>query len=319
MCDLGLTLDAPMIQQGIERLYADLLRHGLRFRPHVWLSSEWFSPTGVPGIAIPFYLAHPRLMRLERDLMLEVEGGRRRDFLRIMRHECGHAIQTAFRLNRRKRWHELFGRSSEKYPESYRPDPASREYVQHLPMYYAQSHPDEDFAETFAVWLGSRSAWRRRYKGWPALDKLQYVDEVMEDLRGESAPVRTRRRVDSVSQIKTTLRDHYELRMKYGPHGAPDIYDVDLRRLFVAERVKGAEPASRFLRRNRTLVRQIISRWTGQYQFTLDHVLEDMIRRCRELRLYAVGDEDDLRMQFAVLLAVQTMHSLFNRRDWINM
>jgi hypothetical protein len=319
MCDLGLTLDAHWIQESIERLGHDLARRGIRFRPHVWLSSEWFSPSGVPGIAIPFYLAHPRLMRLERNLMLEVEGGSRRDFQRILRHECGHAIQSAYRLNRRKRWHELFGKSSKKYPDVYRPDPASRQFVQHLPMYYAQSHPDEDFAETFAVWLGSRHAWRRRYEGWPALHKLEYMDEIMGEVRATAAPVRTRRKVDPASRIKTTLREHYALRMEQGQFGAPDIYDQDLRKLFVAERVEGAEPAGRFLRRNRTLIRQLISRWTGQYQFTLDHVLEDMIRRCRELRLYASGDEADLRMQFAVLLTVQTMHSLFNRRDWISM
>lgn len=319
MCDLGLTLDADWIQDGLERLGDELGRRGLRFRPHAWLSSEWFSPTGVPGIALPFYLAHPRLMRLERSLMLEVEGGSRRDFRRILRHECGHAFQSAYRLNRRKRWHQLFGKSSQEYPESYRPDPGSRHFVQHLPMYYAQSHPDEDFAETFAVWLSPRHVWRRRYEGWPALRKLEYVDELMEEVRQTAAPVRSRRKVDPVSQIKTTLREHYAQRMSHSSPGAPDIYDRDLRNLFSAERVAGAEPAGRFLRRNRTKLRQLISRWTGQYQFTLDHVLEDMIRRCRELRLYAVGDEADLLMQFAVLLTVQTMHSLFDRRDWISM
>ncbi len=319
MCDLGLDLGSAFLQEGIERLGADLERRGFRFRPHCWLSSEWFSPKDVPGIAIPFYLAHPRLVRLERSLMLEVEGGTRKELRKILRHECGHAVAWAYRLNRRRRWQQLFGRSSEEYPDSYKPDPTSRSYVQHLPMYYAQSHPDEDFAETFAVWLQPRHVWRRRYAGWPALRKLEYVDELMDEVHDEPPPVRSRRQVDPVSRIRTTLREHYALRMERTAPGAPDIYDADLRKLFSGERLPGSEPAGRFLRRNRTVIRQLVSRWTGQYQFTLDHVLEDMIRRCRELRLHAVGDEADLRMQFAVLLTVQTMHSLFNRRDWISM
>ena len=67
--------------------------------PHAWLSDEWFSPDNTPGIAIPFYLAHPRLMRLERRQILEVEGGTASECLRILRHETGHVVQHAYRLS----------------------------------------------------------------------------------------------------------------------------------------------------------------------------------------------------------------------------
>jgi hypothetical protein len=119
------------------------------------------------GIAIPFYLAHPRLMKLEKKMMLEVEGGTWSECMAILRHETGHAMQHAYQLQRRRRWQQLFGPSSKHYPLYYRPNPASRRYVQHLRRWYAQSHPDEDFAETFAVWLRPRSNWRTRYAGWP--------------------------------------------------------------------------------------------------------------------------------------------------------
>jgi hypothetical protein len=272
----------------------------------------------VPGIAIPFYLAHPRLMRLERSQLLEVEGGTREECLKILRHECGHAVQHAFDLQRRREWQRLFGTSSKRYPDHYSPNPASRRFVQHLRLYYAQSHPDEDFAETFAVWLQPRGLWRRRYRGWPALRKLEYVDRLMAEIAGQTPPVRTRRQVDPLHKLSRTLRDHYAEKREQYSLSFPDIYDRDLRRLFSdSPRHVRFELASRFLRRNRAEIRKLVSRWTGEYQFSLDQVLSDMIGRARELRLRAVGSERKLRMDFAVLLTVKTMHFLYHRRTRI--
>ena len=113
-----------------------------------------------------------------------------------MRHEAGHVMAHAYQLHRRRRWQQLFGPSSKRYPRYYRPNPASRHHVQHLRMWYAQSHPDEDFAETFAVWLRPRSHWRSRYAGWPALKKLEYVDELMRDIAGKRPTLTRREKVD---------------------------------------------------------------------------------------------------------------------------
>jgi len=156
-CDLGLRLQGSRLEGRVRRLYAELNARGIRFHPHVWLSEEWFSPDGVPGIAIPFYLMHPRLERLERRIMREAEGGNAPWFMRILRHEAGHALDNAYRLRRRKRWREVFGPASLQYPARYKARPGSRRYVHHLGEWYAQSHPTEDFAETFAVWLKPRS------------------------------------------------------------------------------------------------------------------------------------------------------------------
>ena len=144
---------------------------GIRFRPHCWLAQEWFSPDGIPGIAIPFYLAHRRLMSIERRFMREVEGGNRNWLMRILRHEAGHAIDSAYRLRRRSRWRAVFGPASLPYPDTYRPRPGSRRFVQHLGAWYAQAHPTEDFAETFAVWLKPHSPWRREYRGLAGVRK----------------------------------------------------------------------------------------------------------------------------------------------------
>ncbi len=318
--DLDLTLEGTWLEECLGTLHEELGRRNIRLRPHAWLSDEWFAPDSTPGIAVPFYLAHPRLMRLERSQILDVEGGTVPECMRILRHEAGHAVQHAWQLQRRRRWQQLFGRSSTRYPTFYRPNPASKHYVQHLRLWYAQSHPDEDFAETFAVWLRPRSDWRKRYADWPALRKLEYVDELMTEI-GDTPPLlRNRRTVDPLHRLSRTLAHHYQARRSLYSTEFPTIYDRDLRRIFSDDpRHRRSPAASTFLRANRARIRQMVAKWTGEYQLTLDAVLGDMIGRCRQLKLRAVGPARQLRMDFTVLLTVKTMHSLYSpsRRDWI--
>ncbi len=209
-CDLDLKIEGTWLEEMIAKLYDELSHRGLEFRPHCWLSSEWFSPDGVPGIAIPFYLAHPRLMKLEQAQILEVEGGTREWCMKILRHEAAHALDTAYHIRRKRRWQRVFGLSSRPYPDSYHPKPFSRSFVLHLDWWYAQSHPLEDFAETFAVWLRPRSRWRREYAAWPARAKLEFVDELMRELKGKLPVVRSREKVDAVARLRRTLRRHYD-------------------------------------------------------------------------------------------------------------
>lgn len=317
--DLKVGIEGTWLKRCLDDLHDELDQRGLKIRPHVWLSNEWFSPTTSPGIAIPFYLAHRRLMRLEKKKIIDVEGGTVWECMQILRHEMGHVVQNAYRLQRRRRWQELFGRSSTHYPSFYRPNPASKNYVQHLRLWYAQSHPDEDFAETFAVWLKPRSDWRKRYAGWGALKKLDYVDELMAEIANQK-PVRTRRTlVDPLSRLTDTLERHYEKKQALYAVDTPKTYDRELHRIFSADpRHYRSLAASAFIRRNRAKFRQIVSRWTGEYQLTLDSVLDDMIDRCRELNLRAVGSERQLRTDFTVLLTAKTVHSLYGpaRRKW---
>jgi hypothetical protein len=318
--DLRVTVEGTWLEGCVDGLHDELDQRALRLRPHAWISNEWFSPDDTPGIAVPFYLAHPRLMRLERKMFIDVEGGTVPECMRILRHEAGHALQVAFQLQRRRRWQELFGRSSTRYPDYYRPNPASRRYVQHLPLWYAQSHPDEDFAETFAVWLAPRSDWRKRYAGWPALKKLEYVDELMAEIAGERPLVSRRLFVDPLNQLTQTLAEHYDQKRAHYAVGHPASYDRDLLRIFTNDPKHRRSPAaSAFLRRNRARISQAVSKWTGEYRLTLDTVFDDMIGRCRELKLRAVGSERQLRTEFIVLLTAKTVHSLYSpsRRQWL--
>jgi hypothetical protein len=316
LCDLGLGLESSTwLRERLDELSRDLEARQLRFRPHFWLSDEWFTPDGVPGIALPFYLAHPRLARLEENQMLEVEGGTPEWCLRILRHEVGHAIDNAYHLQRRKKRQELFGNSSEPYPDDYSPRPYSRSFVVHLESWYAQSHPAEDFAETFAVWLTPDSQWRARYAGWPALRKLEYVDELMREIGPRDQAVGAGKPVDPLPRIRRTLRTHYQRkRAKYGVV-YPDFYDRDLRRLF-SDKAEFASnvTAAVFLSRIRKQSRQRVARFTGEKQYTIDQVIENIIRRCQQLGLRLAGPEELTHMDFVALLTAQTVNALHSGR-----
>lgn len=311
MCDLGVSIADTVIEDRIEELYEELAERGITFRPHFWLSDEWFSPDGVPGIAVPFYLAHPRLMRLERKQILDVEGGTHDWCMKILRHEVGHTIDTAYRLRRRKSYRETFGKVSVPYPDYYRPKPYSRSFVLHLDMWYAQSHPVEDFAETFAVWMRPRSRWRAQYRDWPALKKLEYVSETITSLKNRKPLVSSRIHIDPLRTMKKTLRQHYEKKRAHYGLEHPNFYDRDLRRLF-SEKPEHAKntSASAFLRRFRTELRKCVANWTGEYQYTIDQVLSEMIERCRELKLRLSLNEEDTKRDVMILLTVQTMNFL---------
>jgi hypothetical protein len=315
-CDLhaaGLGIDS-WLEARINCLYDELTARGLTFRPHFWLSAEWFSPDGIPGVAIPFYLAHPRLMKLEKAQMLEVEGGEPEWCMKILRHEAGHAFDNAYLLRNRRARRRLFGSPHVEYPDFYLPRPYSKSFVLHLDSWYAQSHPDEDFAETFAVWLAGNE-WRTRYTDWPALRKLEYMDRLMADISGAKPRVRTRREVEPISRLRTTLGAHYKRKRQHYGVEYPNFTDKDLRKLFSDEPAFAKNPtAAHFIHRTRRDVRHVVAEWTGSYQYTIDQVIEDMITRCRELKLRLKYPEDRTKMDFMIVLTVQTMNYLHSGR-----
>lgn len=315
LCELGLGIEGSWLEPRIAQLSDELAARGLDFRPHCWLSSEWFTPDGVPGIAAPFYLAHPRLMKLEKTQMLEVEGGTPEGCMQILRHEAGHAFDNAYELRSRRRRVKLFGRPTVEYPDFYLPKPYSKSFVQHIDSWYAQSHPDEDFAETFAVWLTPDSDWRSRYADWPALRKIEYMETLMAELKGVRPRVRTRRRVEPLDRLRTTLRRHYAKKRAHYGVDRPNFYDRDLCKLFSdAPEYRTHRKASRFIHATRRDVRRLVAEWTASYQYTIDQVIEDMIKRCDELNLRLMYPEDRTKLDFTMLVTVQTMNHLHSGR-----
>jgi len=315
MCDLKLSIEGTELEPRIGEIDAELAARDLNFKPHYYLSDEWFTPDGVPGIAVPFYLAHPRLAKLENAEMLEVEGGDAASCLRILRHEAGHAIDNAYQLRRRPTRRRLFGHPSTEYPEYYTPKPYSKSFVQHLDHWYAQSHPDEDFAETFAVWLDPASMWSTRYAGWPAYRKLEYMDRLMREIARKKPVVTSKRQVDPLSRLKKTLREHYRKKREHYGLDHPDFYESDLRNLFSdAPQYARNVSAAKFVRKIRREARGTVASFTDSYQYTIDQLLSKIIDRCRELNLRLSDSEESTKIDFLVFLTVQTMNYLHSGR-----
>ncbi len=317
LSDLPLQIEGTVLQR-IAELRAELAARDLHFPIHFYLSDEWFTPDGQGSMAVQFYLAHPRLERLEESQMLEVEGGEHDWCMRILRHEAGHVVDNVYKLRLRRQRRALFGLSSEQYPEFYAPRPYSKTFVQHIAPWYAQSHPDEDFAETFALWLTPKANWKQRYAGWPAIKKLEYMDALMKSLRNKKPLVTDADEVDPLRRIRRTLRVHYRRKRQHHGVDHPKFYDRELRKLFSdAPEFARNMTAARFIGKHRQAVRRSVADWTGIYQYTVDAVIEDMIARSQELKLRLALPEELARHEFTVLVTVQTMNYLHSGRHRI--
>ena len=315
LCDLDLSLEGTALENRIERLHEELSRAGLCFRPHVWLSSDWFAPDGVVGFALPFFLAHKRLMRLEHRYMFEVEGGTSAWCMKLLRHETGHALDNAYRLHWKKKWRETFGRFSEPYHGVYAANPGSRRHVQHLGYWYSQSHPAEDFAESFAVWLTPGKRWRTSYKGWPVMKKLEFIDELMQDIGEKRPAVTSRARPDSLRTQKVTLGEYYEEKQSAYADPRPDATDLHLYRVFTDDPAYiRRETAGSFLRRFRTELRNRVAHITSQPKYSVDQVLDALILRCRELGLRVPRATRELRVDATILVTIMTMRFVHGRK-----
>jgi hypothetical protein len=310
---LGLTIGPetefyPYIQQ----LYQELENHGLSFKPPCFLADEWFCPVGIPAIGIPFYLAHPRLRKIEKKEILEVEGGTHTWFMKLLRHEAGHAYSYAYRLYRRKIWREMFGSASLPYPDTYKPKPHSHSYVVHLDNWYAQSHPDEDFAETFATWLAPSSKWKKKYSQWKAIKKLNYVDKIMAEIAGKKPLIEPRYKVVDVCGLNLKMKTFYARKKKECADSYPDFYDKDLKRLFdLPEGNKKSPKAHAYLSKRRKLIRDAVAIWTREKKYTIDTLLTDLITRCRELDLRVKSQTDGLELLIGSFIASMIITYLF--------
>ena len=306
---LGLRLEATAVEPLIQQLYAELTAHGLVFHPPTQIGDEWFVPIGIPAIFVPFFLVHDRLRALERTMMLEVEGGTPEWFMKLMRHEAGHAYSYAYQLQRKKKWQQIFGQTSdEETPNFYRPRPFSRSYVMHLEDWYAQSHPDEDFAETFAVWLTPGLDWRKRYAGWRALQKLEYVDELMKSLTGKPPPHLPEYRVADYDFLNVKLKTYYARKRKLYADTYPDFYDADLRQLFAAP---AGIKASSYLRQRRRRLMNSVCQWTNEKKFSVNRLLTRLIERSDQLGLHVHNDDPQQDFRVSAFITTLVMNYLF--------
>lgn len=288
ICDLGLKIEGSPLEPFTQRLYAELSAKGLAFRPSCYLTDSWGCPDRVPIIGLPFYLADKRLSRIEEEQTGEIENEQMT--MMLVRHEAGHTFSYAYRLWKDPTWTAIFGQFSKPYREVFHPQPLSRDFVRHVHVSqygrtYAQKHPDEDFAETFAVWLTPRSAWRKTYRFWPALKKLEYVDALMKQI-GKKTPRRsTGRQLYPVEEMTMPLAEHYGQRAERFRAAAQGFVDDKLRAVFPRMTGNSAIPARDLLRKHHKDLLERLVRWSSLEEHDADAILLKLEDRAGALRL----------------------------------
>ena len=292
--DFRLSIQGSPLEPLIENLYKELDAKSIKFHPPCYLADEWLCPDREPIIGIPFFLAHPRLKHIEQKMMFEVEGGTEASCMRLLRHEAGHALNYAYEFYKKTRWRQLFGPFTRKYSNSYYFQPYSKRFVMHLEDNYAQAHPDEDFAETFAVWLALSTSWEKKYKNWPVIKKLRYVDSLIQKTSSEpTINVSQGKPPWSASRMTSTLAAYYERKRKFLGEEFKGFYDDTLMKIFSRKHTDTSnQKASNILRLHRQELINNISRWTGHRKYDIHQLINKLIQRCDILNLY--GKKDDI-------------------------
>lgn len=312
ICDLPVTLEGGWLEDCVNRLYSELESKGIGFKPLAYLADEWLTPDGEPVIGIPFFLAHSSLVKLEKKMMLEAEGHTRDWCMKLLRHETGHAINYAYKLHRRKKWKDVFGHFAQEYADTYKFRPYSKNFVRHLEDYYAQYHPDEDFSETFAVWLTPDLDWRNDYKGWRAMRKLNYVNELMDTISKKEPVVRRGKQYWKASKLKSTLTNYYKKKKRFHAEDFPDFHDSNLKRIF-SERESGVSGQSAYelIRRYRKQIVNNVSTWTGEKKYIVDDLVRSLMQRSKSLSLMITHTEAQAMLEISVYITTLIMNYMY--------
>jgi hypothetical protein len=304
ICDLGLRFEETDLASARDQLYRELNSKNILFQPHCYLADEWFVPSDGTAIGIPFFLAHPRLKKLEKKMIRDVEGGERDECMKLIRHEAGHSIFNAFKLQRKRKIAQVFGPSSDETPEVYHPKPYSRSFVHNLDNWYAQCDADEDFAETFAVWLNPESNWQEHYKGWKAIKKLRLMDEIMKGISGKKAFFISNEKPCAAGRLKSRLSTFYQRKRKKFEEELPNFFDVSLRKVFSADEMyQDNMSASRFLKNNEKKIVDKVSQWTRAKKYSVYGLLSAFVKRCQQTSLRLKSSEEESYMDICMLVA----------------
>ncbi len=318
---LPIGIKGTWLEDCVQTLYAELDAKGLVFHPECYLADEWLTPEGEVAIGIPFYLSHPTLIKLERRMMLEAEGEGKPWCMQLLRHEAGHAFSYAYNLNKRRDWQKTFGSSAQEYGDTYKFKPYSKSYVRHLDGFYAQYHPDEDFVETFAVWLTPDSDWQKKYQGWRALDKLQYVEGLMASIKGIPPLKPKGRKLWHFKNLSMNLEKYYKRKCRNEEEEFPDFHDVQLGKIFTAlteeewwafkkdrRRNKELLTAEELIREHSKNILNSIDRCTGERKYIISDLLKNIALRAKQLHMIVSQPPAVALVQLSVYLTSLTMN-----------
>jgi hypothetical protein len=318
--DLGLQIKGTPLEPVIDEFLREVEAAGFRkLKPHFYLTTDWVVHDDTIAIGIPFYLARADLTALHAEREGHLEGVGRAELLRYLRHEMGHVVNYAYRLFEREDWVRLFGAMTQPYLEEYRPEPFSRRFVVHLPGWYAQKHPDEDWAETFAVWMTPGSDWRRDYAGWPeALAKLDYCDRLVRQLRDQEPLVTAVDLEWEVSNLNDSLEELYQSWALPESEKALPGLDGALKAIF--ERLVEAEHASTkprleaagLIRKWERPLMADVYRWTGHFPERTRVLLRHLADRAGELhQVYPADREPEALIALSTLVTALAMNHVY--------
>lgn len=315
--ELPLRIEGTILENKINQLYKELEDKGLVFRPSCYLTDEWGCPDGIPIIGIPFYLADNKLSRIEEEYTENLET--EEEIIIYLRHEAGHAFNYAYELYDTEEWHTVFGPFSRPYVEDYKPNPLSKKYVKHMQGWYAQKHPDEDFAETFAVWLTPGMNWKRKYAGWEALKKLEYIDRMVKEFGSQQPKTAELEQDEPVSDLKESILEYYERTTRKGYpkiiSQLGTILDGDLREIFEASAEATYKPAHEFILANRHTFRNSVHYWTGTSIQLIRSLIQFLAERARKAEIfYDPAKEQQYLLQFSAFLLTLAMNYRYTDR-----
>ncbi len=312
--DLGLTITGTALEPVLEAFEGELMAAGItKIKPRFYLSTEWGVPYESIAIAIPFYLARPELTMLQAEQACHVEGSGPKDILKYLRHEMGHVVNYAYKLYETKEWIERFGSMEKPYEDEYRPRPFSREFVHHLPGWYAQKHPDEDWAETFAIWLTPGLDWRKEFAKWPgALRKLEYCARTMADLFDREPLITTAEFDEDIASLSISLEQYYKGGTAGLPTERPAELEQMLRTIFTeTESMTVRLAASDLIQRIQHELPASVFQWTGHLPERTRWLLEFLAERADALELtYTVEQEPRLTIAVTSLVTALAMNWL---------
>jgi hypothetical protein len=313
ICNLPLHIKGTWLEECVNELYQELDAKGIVFKPECYLADEWLTPEGETCIGIPFYLAHPTLIKLEKKFMDEAEGEGKPWCMKLLRHEAGHAISYAYRLLKRKHWERVFGSASLHYGSTYKYHPYSKRYVRHLDGYYAQYHPEEDFVETFAVWLTPNLDWKTVYKGWKALGKLYYVDKLMQEIKNKPPIVTTSKKFWRQTTLRLTLQSYYKKKRYLLAEEFPDFHDKFLRKVFGVESSgdKKGMPAYKVIRQFKPKILDVVSRQSGEKRYVIHDILRGIEKRARDLKIVSFQDESTVALFLSTYVTSLAMNYMY--------
>ncbi len=323
LCDLPIAIPGTWLEACVRQVHDELAARSIVFRPTCYLADEWLTPQYETCIGIPFYLAHPRLIALEKKMLLEAEGDSTDECLKLLRHEAGHALCYAYRLQHKPGWKKMFGDSNQHYPDTYRFRPYSKSYVRHLANGYAQYHPDEDFVETFAVWLTPGMDWRKNYAGWKALQKLEFVDKLMRQIADRPVVNKSQKKYWRLATLKMTLRSFYKRKKDLWAEELPDFHDWQLLTMFkslkdeqavVAKEIASWQAAAKIIEKYREMIQRDVSRCTGEKQYIVAGLLDKISGRCRQLSLVTGEGEPLAMMRVVAYLTTLVMNYQYTGR-----